>query len=123
MGFTTYDAWKTTPPDDDCWLELRCQWCTGNTCDGEEPCSEPCERIAVAVARTRRVTRLMLAVESAQRTRDEYVAELAAIEAQSPIRDERIIAERVAAHRRVTHIDATIRELDEQISTALRAES
>lgn len=75
--FGNYDSWKATPPPDDReeWRPIGCVYCIGDEDRHDDPCSEDCERIAVHLARQRRLATMRLSLASchllAARYRDE----------------------------------------------------
>lgn len=100
----SYDDWKATDPDDVTWTEPVCAWCTGSDEDGDEPCSEDCERLAVRASRTKRIVGLVDAIARATKLRTQYVEE------------------RVPGDRRIAAVDAVIADYDRQIAEAVAAQ-
>jgi hypothetical protein len=94
--YTTLTEWQ--PDADDHFLPLRCVWCA-EPGDGEEPCSEGCERIAVQAARMRRVRGAVEAVARATQLLVQYRSE-------GGVFDPRIapLIEEIAEHERTIRV-------------------
>jgi hypothetical protein len=86
------------------WAELVCSWCTGNDADGDQPCCEDCERLAVRAARTRRIVGLVDAIQRACRLQAQYAAE------------------RIPGDHRIAAVVAVVADYDRQIHETVQAQ-